>query len=106
MIESTLTEVNTTTEYTYFKFVKVGHKYRFASTSKNQGLNHTELIDKDEINFVQGAGTIVVNDGKWKLADYHSTTLKQAGCKHFITDKVICDELHKLLKKEYDPCLM
>jgi len=97
--------INTFGKMDYFKFVKIGGVYRWASTSDNLLLNHTDMVEKDELEKVEGAGTIEVRYGKWKIADTYSSTLRGAGAKNFIVTQEISDELDRIIKLEYDSCL-
>jgi len=101
----TVEEVNAITDYTYIKFVKVSHQYRFVINA-GYGTDHVNMVDKDELNYVQGAGTLLISGNNWKIVDYVSTTLRLAGCKQYSTEQIIIDELEKMIKKEYDGCLM
>jgi hypothetical protein len=67
--------------------------------------NHSDMVSVDELDAVQGAGTIFVSGRGWKVADYQSSTLRRAGAKRFSLTEEIQNELEGMIRKEYDACL-
>ena len=98
---STIEEVNATTKYTYFKFVKVGTEYRFVDTEHNWRINHIDMVTPAEYPLVNGAGTICVTGNSWHFTDTYSITLQSCGCKSTVCNDLVCDELDLMIGKEY-----
>jgi hypothetical protein len=101
----TMEEINSGNLIDDIKFVKIGGGYRIASMSENFRLDHSDMVTKEEIPLVQGAGTIVVRSGRWKFSSYESVTLKLDGAKNYVATKEICEEVEAMISLEYDACL-
>jgi len=88
----TIEELNNK-EYGLFKFVELGDNIIFAETDVVGNPKHIELIDKEDLKKVTGAGTIFLFTDYWKFMGRGSDSIERkidrpVGCSKSTEDKI------------------
>jgi hypothetical protein len=84
----TLEDVNKLSGYVSLKFVKVAGVFRFYDLDHG-ALDHAEMITREEMDQVDGAGTIMIGPATWEMAARDSHSLRKLGVQnHFVTAEI------------------